>query len=86
LAGGKCYTLIGASTPGVFETEVVVTMPAPLNNQVLGQNAAGMNPMPVVWGGGQCYRSQVPFGAMPVTVRVTMKSGQGTVGIQPYAK
>ena len=85
LEPGKCYTLVAASMPGVFETEIKVTMPAPLNTQVLGQNAAGPNPMPVVWGGGQCYTSPAPM-AMPVRLEVTMKSGAGTIGIQPYAK
>jgi hypothetical protein len=85
LQPGKCYTLIGASSIGVLETEIKVTMPAPLNTQVLGQNAAGMNPMPVVWGGGNCYRSPSPI-AMPVRLEVTMKSGAGTIGIQAYSK
>jgi len=85
LQGGRCYTLIGGSTPGVLETQIIVTMPSPLQNQVLGQNAAGMNPMPVVWGGGNCYRSPSPI-PMPVRVEVTMKTGTGTIGIQPYSK
>ena len=71
--------------PGVFETEIKVTMPAPLTTQVLGQNAAGPNPMPVVWGGGNCYTTPSPI-AMPVRLEVTMKQGAGTIGIQPYAK
>jgi len=85
LQPGKCYTLVGASSIGVLETEIKVTMPAPLTQQVLGQNAAGMNPMPVVWGGGNCYRSPSPI-AMPVRLEVTMKSGAGTIGIQAYSK
>ena len=84
LQAGRCYTLIGASTPGVFEAEIIALMP--VTNQELGRNASGMNPMPVVWGGGNCYRSPMPMGAMPVTLRVTLKSGSGTLGIQPYAK
>ena len=84
LQAGRCYTLIGASSLGVLETEIIALMPGV--NQELGRNAAGMNPMPVVWGGGNCYKSPMPIGAMPVTLRVTMKSGAGTIGIQPYAK
>ena len=83
LQGNRCYTLVGASTPGVFETEVIVLIPGV--NQEVGRNAAGMNPMPTVWPGANCYRSPSPVG-MPVTVRVTMKMGQGTVGLQPYSK
>ncbi len=85
LQPNKCYTLVAASMPGVFEAEIKVTMPAPLTTQVLGQNAAGMNPMPVVWGGGNCYRTPSPI-AMPARLEVTMKSGAGTIGIQPYSK
>jgi hypothetical protein len=85
LQPGKCYTLVGASMPGVIEVAIKVTMPSPLQQQVLGQNDAGPNPMPVVWGGGNCYRSPAPM-AMPVRLEVTMKSGAGTIGIQPYAK
>jgi len=85
LEPGKCYTLIGASNPGVIETSIKVTMPAPLQTQVLGQNASGPNPMPVVWGGGNCYRSPAPI-AMPVRLEVTMGMGAGQIGIQPYAK
>ncbi|MFW5739078.1 MAG: hypothetical protein ACOC1F_01795 [Myxococcota bacterium] len=85
LQPGKCYTLVAASMPGVIETEIKVTMPAPLTTQVLGQNAAGPNPMPVVWGGEQCYTTPSPI-AMPVRLEVTMKQGAGTIGIQPYAK
>jgi hypothetical protein len=85
LQPGKCYTLVGASMPGVIEVAVKVTMPAPLSQQVLGQNDAGPNPMPVVWGGGNCYRSPSPL-AMPVRLEVTMKQGAGTIGIQPYSK
>jgi len=85
LQPGKCYTLVGAAMPGVIETAIKVTMPAPLTTQVLGQNAAGPNPMPVVWGGGNCYKTPSPI-AMPVRLEVTMKQGAGTIGIQPYAK
>jgi hypothetical protein len=85
LEPGKCYTLIGASNPGVIETSIKVTMPAPLQTQVLGQNASGPNPMPVVWGSGNCYRSPAPI-AMPVRLEVTMVMGAGQIGIQPYAK
>ncbi len=85
LAPGKCYTLVGASMPGVFEVAIKVTMPAPLTTQVLGQNPAGANPMPVVWGGGNCYRSPSPL-AMPVRLEVKMVRGAGTIGIQPYSK
>ena len=85
LQPNKCYTLVGASMLGVLEVEIKVTMPAPLNTQVLGQNAAGMNPMPVVWPGENCYRTPTPI-AMPARLEVTMKSGAGTIGIQPYSK
>lgn len=85
LQPGKCYTIVGASMPGVIETAVKITMPAPLTTQVLGQNASGPNPMPVVWGGGNCYRTPSPI-AMPVRLEVTMVSGAGAVGLQPYAK
>lgn len=85
LEPGKCYTLVGASNPGVIETSIKVTMLAPLQTQVLGQNAAGPNPMPVVWGGGNCYRTPSPI-AMPVRLEVKMVTGAGQIGIQPYAK
>lgn len=85
LQPGKCYTLVGASMPGVIETSIKVTMPAPLQQQVLGQNDAGPNPMPVVWGGANCYTSPAPL-PMPVRLEVTMVQGAGQIGIQPYAK
>lgn len=86
LAGGKCYTLVGASMPGVIEVVIQVTPPAPMNTQVLGQNDAGPNPMPVVWPNERCY--QVPPSPVPIPLRlqVTMKQGMGQIGIQPYAK
>ena len=85
LQPNKCYTLVGASMPGVLEVGIRVTMPKPLDQQVLGQNDAGPNPMPVVWPGANCYRNPAPI-AMPVRVEVTMKSGAGTIGLQPYSK
>jgi hypothetical protein len=85
LEPGKCYTLVGASNPGVLETSIKVTMPAPLQTQVLGENAPGPNPMPVVWGGGNCYRSPSPL-PMPARLEVKMVTGSGQIGIQPYAK
>jgi hypothetical protein len=85
LQAGKCYTLIAASNPGVLEVSIKVTMPSPMQAQVLGESEAGMNPMPTVWK-GNCYKSPLPMGAMPARVEVTMKSGSGMIGIQPYAK
>ena len=85
LEPGKCYTLIGASNPGVLETAIKVTLPAPLQTQVLGENAPGPNPMPVVWGAGNCYRSPSPL-PIPVRLEVKMVTGAGQIGIQPYAK
>jgi len=85
LQAGKCYTLIAASNPGVLEVSIKVTMPAPMQTQVLGESEAGMNPMPTVWK-GNCYKSPLPMGAMPARLEVTMKSGSGMIGIQPYAK
>ena len=86
LTGGKCYTLVGASMPGVIEVAIQVTMPAPMTSQVLGQNDPGPNPMPVVWPNERCY--QVPPSPVPIPLRlqVTMKQGAGKLGIQPYAK
>jgi len=86
LAGGKCYTLVGASMPGVIEVVIQVTPPAPMNTQILGQNDPGPNPMPVVWPNEKCY--QVPPSPIPVPLRlqVTMKQGMGQIGIQPYSK
>lgn len=86
LTGGKCYTLVGASNPGVIEVQIQVTMPAPMTQQVLGQNDAGPNPMPVVWPNEKCY--QVPPSPVPIPLRlaVTMKQGVGMIGIQPYGK
>jgi hypothetical protein len=84
LQSGKCYTLVGASLPGVIDVAVRVTPPAPLTQQTLGQNET-TGPMPVVWPKDKCYRNPAPM-PIPVRVEVTMKQGAGMVGIQPYSK
>lgn len=81
---GKCYTLVGASMPGVLDVTVQATMPAPLQSQVLGQNS-NTGPMPIVWPKDGCYRHALPM-PMPIRIAVTMKSGSGMVAIQPYVK
>lgn len=81
---GKCYTLVGASMPGVLDVTVQATMAAPLQSQVLGQNS-NTGPMPIVWPKDSCYRHALPM-PMPIRIAVTMKSGSGMVAIQPYVK
>lgn len=84
LQPGKCYTLVGASMPGVIDVVVKATYPAPMQGTVLGQNAQS-GPMPVVFAKEACYRNPAPVG-MPVRVEVLMKQGSGQVAIQPYSK
>jgi hypothetical protein len=84
LQPGKCYTLVGASMPGVIDVLVKATYPAPMQAQVLGQSGQG-GPMPVVFAKEACYRNPAPMG-VPVRIEVTMKQGSGQVAIQPYAK
>lgn len=84
LQPGKCYTLVGASMPGVLDVAVQATFPAPMQQQVLGQNE-GTGPMPVVWPKEKCYRSSLPMAA-PIRIAITMRSGSGMVAIQPYSK
>jgi hypothetical protein len=84
LQPGKCYTLVGASMPGVIDVSVKATYPAPMQAQVLGQSMQS-GPMPVVFAKDACYRNPAPIG-MPVRVEVTMKQGSGQVAIQPYSK
>jgi hypothetical protein len=84
MAAGKCYTLVGAAMPGVLDVTVKATYPAPMQAQVLGQNAQG-GPMPVVFAKDQCFKNPAPIG-MPLRIEVTMKSGSGQVAIQPYSK
>jgi hypothetical protein len=84
LQPGKCYTLVASSLPGVIDVAMRATLPAPMTQQVLGQNET-TGPMPVVWAKDKCYRNAAPM-AIPVRVEVVMKQGAGMVGFQPYAK
>jgi hypothetical protein len=84
LQPGKCYTLVGASMPGVIDVAVKATYPAPMQSNVLGQSMQS-GPMPVVFAKDACFKNPAPIG-MPVRIEVTMKQGSGQVAIQPYAK
>jgi hypothetical protein len=84
LQPGKCYTLVGASMPGVLDVSVKATYPVPMQGQVLGQSA-NPGPMPVVFAKDACFRNPAPI-AMPIRIEVQMKSGSGQVAVQPYAK
>jgi hypothetical protein len=81
---GKCYTLVGASMPGVLDVAVKATYPVPLQGQVLGQSTQS-GPMPVVFPKDACYRNATPI-PMPMRIEVQMKTGSGQVAIQPYSK
>jgi len=84
LQPGKCYTLVGASMPGVLDVSVKATYPVPMQGQVLGQSAQP-GPMPVVFAKDACFKNPAPIG-MPLRIEVQMKQGSGQVAIQPYAK
>lgn len=84
LQPGKCYTLVGASMPGVLDVSVKATYPVPLQGQVLGQSTQS-GPMPVVFAKEACFRNAAPIG-MPIRIEVQMKQGSGQVAIQPYSK
>ncbi len=84
---GKCTTLVAASMLGVLEVSIQATLPAPMQQQVFGQNDPGPNPMPVVGANEKCFTIPgMPGMAIPVRVAVTMKQGSGQIGIQVYQK
>jgi hypothetical protein len=84
LEPGRCYTIIGFATLGVFAYQINLITAPPMPPQVLAQSKAdGIDP--VVGPNEQCVKNPYPT---PLVVNVDMHviKGQGLVGAQPYKK
>jgi hypothetical protein len=84
LEPGRCYTVIGFATFGVFKYEINLLTAPPSPPSVLAQSRSdGITP--VVGPNEQCLRNPYP---LPMQVKVDMHvvQGQGSVGAQAYKK
>jgi len=81
---GRCYTVVGASGPGVSELDIQIALQLPLPVPAMYQdNQTG--PIATVGGGGNCVKNPSPIG-VPAKVILKVSGGSGYAAAQIFKK